>query len=344
MLECKTTPEEQPARTDHMPIITTLDVNPGRQTVSPKPNFKAANWDKVRKDLAKRLENLNTVDNIHNEDEFYNRLIALTQGITETVDKIVPKTRLSPFVKRWWSKELSQKRTEVRRLGRKSYTMRGDPDELAHRVYKDARNAYGSMIDIAKRAHWEEFLQSVDERTVWTAHRYASGDPTDGGKARVPTLSLGRREDGTLDEAISNEEKDCAFAAAFFSAPDQDEPPNDDYEYPDPKFPFSPISDLQIKRAISKLGPYKAPGPDGISNSMYIRCAEFIVPHLGPIYRATFRVGVYPAQWKDLVTVVVRKPGKSDYMKPGAYCPIALINTMAKILSVCITEDIVDMA
>jgi len=27
-----------------------------------------------------------------------------------------------------------------------------------------------AMIEATKQSHWEEFLKSVDERTVWTAH------------------------------------------------------------------------------------------------------------------------------------------------------------------------------
>jgi len=42
--------------------------------------------------------------------------------------------------------------------------------------------------------------------------------------------------------------------------------------------------------------------------------------------------------------IVVRKPSKPDYTKLGAYHPIALINTIAKTLSACITEDVTDMA
>jgi len=53
---------------------------------------------------------------------------------------------------------------------------------------------------------------------------------------------------------------------------------------------------------------------------------------------------VYPPQLKDLITIVVRKPGKPNYTKPGAYRPIALINTIAKILSACVTEDLTNMA
>ena len=104
------------------------------------------------------------------------------------------------------------------------------------------------------------------------------------------------------------------------------------------------MSNLQIKRAIAQLSPHKAMGPDGISNSVYIHCSDLLVPHLGPVYQATFSLSMYPRQWKDSITIVVRKPGKSDYKKLEAYQPIALINMMAKILSACMTKDLVDMA
>jgi len=82
-----------------------------------------------------------------------------------------------------------------------------------------ARNEYGTMITTAKKLHWEEFLQTVDDKSIWTSHCYASGDPTDGSKTRVPMLKLGRQEDGMINEAVSNEEKDEAFSKTFFSTP-----------------------------------------------------------------------------------------------------------------------------
>jgi len=57
-----------------------------------------------------------------------------------------------------------------------------------------------------------------------------------------------------------------------------------------------------------------------------------------------FLLGTYPKQWKDSITVVLRKPMKPNYMLPNAHWPIALLNTMAKILSACIMEDLVHMA
>jgi len=42
--------------------------------------------------------------------------------------------------------------------------------------------------------------------------------------------------------------------------------------------------------------------------------------------------------------VVLRKPVKPDYTVPGAHWPIALLNTIAKILSACVVEDLTQMA
>jgi len=128
----------------------------------------------------------------------------------------VQKTNPLPFTKCWWSKELTQKCTKVCRLGRNSYTKRSNPDEPAHKAYKAARNTYITMIKTAKKTHWEDFLQTVNDKTIWTAHRYASGAPTDSSKARVPTLTLGVQEDGPTTAAASNEDKINAFMATFF--------------------------------------------------------------------------------------------------------------------------------
>ena len=45
-----------------------------------------------------------------------------------------------------------------------------------------------------------------------------------------------------------------------------------------------------------------------------------------------------------MVTCVIHKLGKSDYTVPGAYRPIALLDTLGKILSSCVAEDIIKMA
>jgi len=45
-----------------------------------------------------------------------------------------------------------------------------------------------------------------------------------------------------------------------------------------------------------------------------------------------------------MTTVVLRKEGKADYLIPGSYRPIALENTLSKILEKVIADRIADMA
>ncbi|KAH7918416.1 hypothetical protein BV22DRAFT_978632, partial [Leucogyrophana mollusca] len=75
--------------------------------------------------------------------------------------------------------------------------------------------------------------------------------------------------------------------------------------YPPPACEFVNVSDAQILRAIKKLSPYKAPGPNGISNSVFTHCAETLIPYMGPLFRATFTLGVYPREWKLSATIVL---------------------------------------
>jgi len=43
-----------------------------------------------------------------------------------------------------------------------------------------------------------------------------------------------------------------------------------------------------------------------------------------------------------MTTVILRKKGKADYLIPGSYCPIALENTLSKILEKVIADHIAD--
>jgi len=137
-----------------------------------------------------------------------------------------------------------------------------------------------------------------------------------------------------------NEDKSRLLRTTFFPDIEREDTSQADESYPTPKFTFTPITDDQIYRMIKRLGPYKAPGPDGIPNAMLIRNADLIVLYLGPLYWATFKLGIYPDNWIESTTIVLRKPGKSDYSLPNAHRPVALLNTIGKVLSACVAEDL----
>ena len=100
------------------------------------------------------------------------------------------------------------------------------------------------------------------------------------------------------------------------------------------------ITRHQVERAISRLSLYKVAGPDGIPNAVFKYTDYVLIPYLVPLFRASLCLSYYPKGWKTYCTVVLRKPGKPDYRKAKAYRGIALLNTMSKILSVCVAEDL----
>ena len=86
------------------------------------------------------------------------------------------------------------------------------------------------------------------------------------------------------------------------------------------------------------------PGADSIANVVFMQCSGLLVPHLGLIYRAMFTLKTYPKRWKVSNMVVLRKLSKPNYMLSNVHRPIALLNMIAKILSACVVEDLVQMA
>ena len=162
---------------------------------------------------------------------------------------LVLKTIPSPYMKRWWTQDLTQLRKATWQLCRKAYKKREDHAHESHKKYWEAQNIYSNSIKKAKWEQWDNFLGKIDEKTVWKTHRYASGDPTEGGSARVPTLKI-KREDSTTWIANNNNSKAKMSFNTFFPATgthNSDIQPN--FEYPLNAFELVPITTAQIKQA-----------------------------------------------------------------------------------------------
>ena len=73
------------------------------------------------------------------------------------------------------------------RLAWREYIRRSELGDPIHAAHKEARRGYVTMIENTKKWHWDDFLTSLDEKSVWTAHHYASDNPSDGSKSHIPT-------------------------------------------------------------------------------------------------------------------------------------------------------------
>jgi hypothetical protein len=101
-----------------------------------------------------------------------------------------------------------------------------------------------------------------------------------------------------------------------------------------------PIKEWEMRQAIAGSRPMKAPGPDGIINRILHLSTPQITPHLTRIFNQSLQLGYCPSHFRESVTVVLRKPGKDDYTIPKAYRPIALLNTIGKIMDAIIARKL----
>jgi hypothetical protein len=294
---CEVLPHEHPPKTDHFPIVSVIDLTVSHTQHEPKHDFRDMNWEKFAEELKARLECL-TLRDPQDKGDFNAMLEELSSSIILTIEVHVPKKRPSPHQKRWWTKELGQARTALRTLAKKAYRVKARHYDLPLvEEYRQARNTYVQRVKDARTQHWEEWMEATDQFSMWVVNKYVNAPPSNGGSARIPTLKV-KNLDGTTREVADNTGKSKVLYNCFFYPSPLDVGVPLDFAYPLPKFQFRNITDAQVFRAIKRLKPYKAPGPDGISNSVFTHCTDVLVPWLGRLFRATFHLCYYLNTWK----------------------------------------------
>ena len=94
----------------------------------------------------------------------------LTVAIQEAIHKKVPMSQPSLHAKWWWNKELSALKRKKNQLSDASYKFCTVPDHPIHKEHRKVRNQYGNKIQMAKKAHWTEFLEHMTNGDIWTAN------------------------------------------------------------------------------------------------------------------------------------------------------------------------------
>ena len=276
--------------TSHLPIFTTLDLSIARAPSAPPRNFHNVDWESFEEALTARLSRVGPQARICSSGELDNMCLKLTQALQETIEEKVPKTNLRVKAKKWWTKELTKLRQNANRTGHKASKYQNWPDHHSHAERREANKIFQRTLERTKRQHWRDWLEKADDPDIWTAHQYTSSPAGDSGKSRIPILKLTRESQETT--ATTNKEKSRLLAQKFFPL----KPPDDlplQFVYPKPACDFDPISRDLIKAQLTKLKPYKAPGPDGIPNIVLTRCANAIYDRLYYIYKAIIELGIY---------------------------------------------------
>ncbi|RFU26788.1 hypothetical protein B7463_g9554, partial [Scytalidium lignicola] len=240
-----------------------------------------------------------------------------------------------PYVKRWWTIELSRLRKEYnyRHNQWTSATRRGEYDSRIRDAARVAKQQYIQAIEVQKKQYWQEFLN--DTNNVWKALLYVNKEE------KAWNILILRREGEVAEE---DGDKAEMLMRTFF--PPQPEPevnlqdPGSEDNNNTSDMSCSPISEEEVQEAIFSSNPRKAPGPDGIPfrawQELWPVAKEWIVA----LYQKSFELGHVPTTWREAKIVVIRKPGKPDYTIPKAYRPISLLQTIGKGLEKVIARRI----
>jgi ribonuclease HI len=345
IIKCHTDDATRPVKTDHFPIIIQIDIHAPKSTWKSRPNFRLADWPELTKTLTENLANIPEPTEIEDIHTFDQRLEFLNKAIQDAIKKHVPLTTPSPYSKRWWSTALANEKRLMQQLGGRAKHHRWNMNHPIHEEYRRQRNRYSDHIQKAKAEHWVEWLEGLDQVSIWQASRLVTSPATDAGKAKIPTLKI--KDPITkrvIREATDNASKGRLFHETFFPPPNPATPPiPQNYPYPTPRWAFTNITNDQILHAINKLKPYKASKSNSVPNSIFTHAREALVPHLGPLFRSTHSLRYYPQEWATTETLILKKPGKPDYTTPSAWRPIVLSDGIARLLNSCQTKIMVTM-
>jgi hypothetical protein len=104
------------------------------------------------------------------------------------------------------------------------------------------------------------------------------------------------------------------------------------------------VTQEELETVIQRLPNSKVPGPDGIPNEILKTIAPLVSEDLAGAITQCFACRLLLVQYKESTMVTLHKEGKLDYFLLGSNRPIALENTLAKVVEKLLANQITQAA
>ena len=314
---------------DHLPINILLDIRTNLMDTKSKRPWKRLNTEKFCESLKHHLPPRKRPRTPAALDNYIRELVA---AITQAADEVLPLRKHSPKAREGWDDACTEALAETKRL-RRIYTRR--PTTATWELYREARNRKTRVIRKALRqAHRDRIeVAAGSAESLWRIAKWARNRESQPPSV-TPTIKCTR----TGRQAVRSEEKADLLRETFFpEPPEADLRDIESAEYPD-QVPMPKVTEKEVLDAIQAAAPLKAPGPDYIPNKALQAASSMLVGHLTTTINQSLKLGYCPAHFRTSTTVALRKPGKDDYTTPKAYRPIALLNTIGKVMDAVIAR------
>lgn len=304
---------------DHYPIGLEIEMESVRLEQSPRRCWKRTNTDAVEAG-ALHLK-LPTIE-LTSPTEIDTYADYVVQFCQDLIDQTVPWSKPSKRGQPWWTQEIKnlvQQEREARR-------------QHSWETQQEIGRKKNQAIHHAKRKH---FRDAIDEATqgegIW---KLAKWGRTNHGPVVLPVMPPLRTGEAT---ATTIPEKAIVLRERFYPRVDADLDDIIDTTFSDNTFsnPLeieSQVTADEVAHLLRTRRINRAPGDDSISNDFLKAMGEPLTKAVACLATACWQVGHYPARFRHARTVVIRKPNKPSYETAGAWRPIALLNTIGKLI------------
>ena len=83
--------------------------------------------------------------------------------------------------------------------------------------------------------------------------------------------------------------------------------------------------------AVKALKNTTTPGPDGLSAVWFKLFYPHIKYHYLAFLNACLKLSYFPLNWRSATILILKKPGKPDYLNPNAFRGISILNAGSKV-------------
>jgi endonuclease/exonuclease/phosphatase family metal-dependent hydrolase len=331
---------------DHTPILTTIRLRQEAPPTSTRYALKKADWQAI----------VEHVDNSewHTEGQPEESLIRLQNAIREAMEKHCPKSQPSPRSIAKWSPELTALVRACREI-RKAWTRTEDP--FYRSQWKILKSRFRREVRKEATREWRRFLSEFTNKDDNTKNphnlalwRMSKWSRTKAGKPPEHPHMAPLRGTHSTQTTTDDKQRVELLRQAFF-------PPPETADLGDiPGAPLAEerlvmmgdVTEESVSKLIRELPNKKAPGPDNTPNEALKELREHskndFTAKLTSVMVGCIKKGVMPESYKQSTTITLRKERKPDYTIPKAYRPIALENTLAKLLEKVVAVELAKVA
>jgi hypothetical protein len=322
----------------HPPLAIDLNAGGMKQlsynTMSQRPNFAKADYDKIRADLSQI--NWTEIFSLTND---VNKMVEIFYNVIEDlISTYVPRKKVQNINRfpPWFGSSL------IHRLKEKNKT------RIRYKRYKNPLDRLGLKL-LTKRCNklatecYNNYIKNIEERIACDAKSFFSFIKSKrGGSSSHPSSMTDGKNTATDGPSV------CNLLARRFSQVYNAPLSVEDKYSPKSSNPNSinfnqlPISTKSVSDALKKLNPAKGIGSDGVPPQFFKKCAIDLVVPLCHIYNTSLQTGVFPDRWKLAKVVPILKSGDCHLVEN--YRPISVLPSASQmfesIVNPYITEHI----